>query len=282
MEVAGTVDAYRNRERANVLSVARYVESEGWRSVRTLPRMRRLLARPVIVGGCGRSGTSLVTALIGAHSHILQVDRETEAFCPDATPDRGAVDIDHRRPRLDRLLIDLNRTEIPASVNRLVEKTPRNVRNYGGILRHFGERVRIVNIVRDGRDVVLSRHPYSGREHHVSPARWVHDVALGAKYEGRPQVRTVRYEDLVAEPDATMRGLLEFIGEPWEPVLEQFLAAPPTTSERRSGGEETPRRPPDPSSVDRWRTMPDAAPVRELLELPGAVDLLTHYGYLPG
>jgi hypothetical protein len=267
-----------DRVRTNVMSVGRYVQHDGWSGLRTVPRAYRLLRRPIVIGGCGRSGTSLLRGLIGAHTRIVRCNQESHALCPDAYtfPD---LDIDGRRPRLDYLFAELDGTDIPSSAVRLVEKTPKNVRNYGGILRYFGDRVRIVNIVRDGRDVVLSHKSNDGREFHVTPTRWVGDLTAGLRYEGHPQILTVRYEDLGADPDRVMREIFEFVEEPWEPVVEQYLAHVPSDSERRSRGENKPRRPPDTSSVGRWRERPDAAPVRELLAMPEARALLDHFGY---
>lgn len=267
-----------DRVRTNVMSVGRYVARDGWNGLRTLPRARRLLARPVVIGGCGRSGTTLLRGLIGAHSRIVTIERETQALCPGAYLNPG-VDVDGRRPRLDWLLPELDRAQIAPSASRVVEKTPKNVQNYGGILRYFGDRVRIVNLVRDGRDVVLSRSPRDRREFHVAPTRWVDDVTAGLRHESHSQIRTVRYEELVGDPDGTMRAIFEFLGEGWEPVVEQYLAGPPTAVERRANGESTPRRLPDTASVERWRTMPDASPVQELLAIPQARALLDRYGY---
>ena len=76
---------------------------------------------------------------------------------------------------------------------------------FGKVLEEFRERVKIIHIVRDGRDVVLSRHPVDTARHWISPSRWVEDVSAGLSFEGHPQVLTIRYEDLVKEYDITIR-----------------------------------------------------------------------------
>src|SRR4051812_48136532 len=142
----GRAPAVVDRVRTDVASLARYVRRDGLLGLRTVPSSRRLLRRPIVVGGCGRSGTAMLRGLIGAHTRVQVVERETQALCPGAY-EHPESDVDGRRLRLDRLLVELNRMEIAPTAVRLVEKTPKNVRNYGGILRYFGDRVRIVNIV---------------------------------------------------------------------------------------------------------------------------------------
>lgn len=66
----------------------------------------------------------------------------------------------------------------------------------------------------------------------------------------------VRYEDLVASPDATLRTLLEFLGEKYEPqMLERGLAGSRQLGfgDHKSYGSREVHR----ASVDRWKTLPD-------------------------
>ena len=41
-------------------------------------------ASPLIIGGCGRSGTTLLLSVLSAHPKVLAIPHETEAFCPGA------------------------------------------------------------------------------------------------------------------------------------------------------------------------------------------------------
>jgi hypothetical protein len=134
--------------------------------------------------------------------------------------------------------------------------------------------------VRDGRDVVLSMHPRRQSRSHVPPERWISDVAAGTRFEGHPRVLTVRYEDLVTEPEAQLRRTFEFLDEPFEPVNDSYVEGRTTYMEVDALGKSTHRRPPDRSSVGRWRDREDDSAVQALQRSPIAQSLLAHHGYL--
>ena len=136
---------------------------------------------PIVIGGCGRSGTSLLLSILSAHPHIAGIPEETYAFCPDVwTPGaEGPGDLD-----MEVIGRHLAHLDPPASTTRWCEKTPKNVQVFGALLAHFGERVRLVHIVRDGRDVLTSRHPSS-----TGKARW---LSKDAKQKVKSLIASVR------------------------------------------------------------------------------------------
>jgi hypothetical protein len=75
---------------------------------------------------------------------------------------------------------------------------------------------KLIEIVRDGRDVALSIMPlpFGGNNVHVAASDWARGVRLGqeaaARYPG--DVFTVRYEDLTADPITWVPQLCEFVG----------------------------------------------------------------------
>ncbi|MFO1406499.1 MAG: sulfotransferase [Steroidobacteraceae bacterium] len=81
--------------------------------------------------------------------------------------------------------------------------------------------VRVVLIVRDPRDMVASLD-FSDRDNATGADRpvlysvrvWRKSVATALACEGHPLFRVLRYEDLVAMPDETMRELRGFLGLP--------------------------------------------------------------------
>lgn len=248
-------------------------------SLRKAFRILRISRRPIVIGGCGRSGTSLLVSILSCHPHIFAIAEETVALCPDGYGPDGLY---NRNPKMDvplepwriyRYLIDhLDRGEY----RRWCEKTPRNVLYFRRILEHFGRRVRLIHIVRDGRDVITSRHPTDPSGFWVSPDRWVRDVAAGREFEGHPQVLTLRYEDLLRDYEGTLRRLCDHIGEKFHPA---FLDYPESARVKQSlawfGG----ARKITTDSIGRWKRPEFADRIKTFMSEPGAVELLQHFGY---
>lgn len=242
---------------------------------------RRLLAlsrRPVIIGGCGRSGTTLLLSVLSCHPHIWGIERETMAFCPDGfhgttytkNPD---LEMPFQSWKVLELLIQAN---IPESCTRWCEKTPRNVVYFEQILRYFGAEARLIHIVRDGRDVTTSIHPLTTDHFWVPIHRWVMDVSAGRRFEDHPQVLTIRYEDFLGEYEATLRRICAFIDEEFHP---NFLQYPQTAKVLDSMAWNETARPISTRSIGRWRKPELAEHIREFHANPQAVELLRHYGY---
>lgn len=245
----------------------------GARALRSAWRSRRFDREPIVIGGCGRSGTTLLLSVLSAHPEIFAIPVETLAFCPTGyrpEPDLEAP-FQLRRIRRQQLL-----QEIPSRSRRWCEKTPRNVLYFRRILDHFGGKVRLIHLVRDGRDVVTSRHPTDPGRTWVSPRRWIDDVAAGRDLEEHPAVLTLRYEDLVHRFEDTATELCQFLGEPLAPeLLAWHEHATVRTNVAWSGGVKPLHR----DSVARWRRPEWSEVVDELVDDPLARELLDHYGY---
>jgi hypothetical protein len=242
-------------------------------------RILQLGRRPIVIGGCGRSGTTLLLSILSCHPKIFAIDIETVALCPDGY---GADGLYNKSPdlavpfRLEKIYHYLTEHEIPASCTRWCEKTPRNVFYFDRILRHFGARVRLIHIVRDGRDVITSIHPGHETKFWVPPERWIMDVAAGRLMENHPQILTIRYEDLVQQYEATLRRICEFIEEEF---YKAFLSYPHSARIKESGAWFNPAQVANDKSIGRWKDPKYKEVIAALLQEPMAIELLQHYGY---
>jgi hypothetical protein len=199
--------------------------------------------RHVFIGGTPRSGTTLVRRILDRHPSLccgpetsillpggMRIDQVAAAYkWPAAelralmadSPSQGAfVDAFAERYRRQR------------DRARWAEKTPLNVLCFDWALERFPQ-ARVVHVVRDGRDVVCSMRQHPDRrwvdgveikELRPQPVdaymrRWVRDTEAGIARRGDPRYLEVRYEELVADPEGVMRGLVEALGEPWLPEL---------------------------------------------------------------
>jgi hypothetical protein len=229
---------------------------------------------PILVGGCARSGTTLLLGLLAAHPRIFAFPREL-GFLTDWTRDpRSGIP---EPTRIHRFYRELILKRVPASAHRWCEKSPANVRHIDQILSYYGEGVRFIHIVRDPRDVCISEHPRPDKKgrYHVSPQRWVQDVKAGLSFEDHPSVLTLRYEDLLRHYDEKMDRICRFIGEERVPEMDDWSAH---TSVRDNPAWKEGASPLSQASIGKWH---DADPdrLREILEYPGLKELMERCGY---
>lgn len=266
------------------------------------------LQRHVVMGGSPRSGTTLLRRIVDRHP-AMSCGPEMGLFVPtrwqfdplaamsglpaadlremfEASPSQGAF-IDAFAGRY------LELREKP----RWAEKTPLNVRHFGWILQRFPE-ARLVHLIRDGRDVICSaaKHPdrywvdgrwvWRPRAHRLQDlARaWVADTGSGMRFRGDARYHEVRYEDLVTQPETTLRQLCDFLGEPFDARLletEDERPAMPTES-LATGGVPAPsdRGPVFTHSIGRWRQDLPPAELPAILRICG--DRLAELGYSDG
>lgn len=111
---------------------------------------------------------------------------------------------------------------------RYGDKSPGYVTRMNLLLRLFPE-ARFVHIVRDPRAVALSLvempEEWGTRTVPEGAARWRHRVGRGHREGmelGPERYHEVRYEDLVADPEAALRAVTEFLMLPWDDAVLQY------------------------------------------------------------
>ncbi len=149
------------------------------------------------------------------------------------------------------------------------EKTPGHIRQVPTLLDWFPD-AKVVHILRDPRATFVSQRKKRGAKGKVPSApqqRWaalLHELyqstvfivgwrrilGLDARYRAAYPARycTVRYEELVSNPDATVRGLCAFLGA-------KFSAAMLTNQVNINSSYASARQAPgfDKQAIDRWR-----------------------------
>jgi len=284
---------------------------------------------PFVVG-VGRSGTTLLRLMLDAHPE-LAIPPET-GFVPDviracrrarARPSavvallreqRSWGDFDLDEAALERRFAAAGRLDATAALRafyglyadgqgkpRWGDKTPAYVKRMPMIERALPE-ARFVHVIRDGRDVALSRRRRALREP-APPERvaekWRKRI-LGAREQARrvAHYTEVRYEDLVTDTEATLRRVAAAVELDWDPaMLHHHERAPERLAEisrdlpakgrkaERPGAERATAHalaaePPKAERIAAWRErMPE--PDRAAFERV-AGDLLAELGYETG
>jgi len=225
---------------------------------------------PIFIVGMPRSGSSLLEQILAAHPQIhgagelLQLKQLVVREFANQGPFPAAMA--NRTPdqlqALGRRYLEAI-TGLAPGAKRIVDKLPLNF-YFAGLIHLMLPNARIIHIRRDPLDTCLSCHTTLFRE----PVRYAHDQAeLGRFYRAYqalmahwrqvlPAARftEVDYRDLVADPEAEARRLLEFCGMPWDDACLR-----PEISDRpiRTASRLQARQPVYRSSVGRAERYPD-------------------------
>jgi len=260
---------------------------------------------PVVIGGCARSGTTLMRVMIDTHPNIycgpetgllylrtltqrkirklsrkLEVPEETlRAMMRDTPSYFSFVEtlFDHLRER--------------AGKPRWGDKSPQNVLHLDRILRHFPE-ARFIHMIRDGRDTACSLRTFpryrmvDGKRMELDTdnpldqciKRWVHDVEAGMRYRGDPRYIEVKYEDLIESDEEILMRVFEFLDEPWdERVTKYYQIDSPSRDEDKMPQNPGATKPIYRTAHGRWRNEFTEEDKRVFKALAG--DLLVKLGY---
>ena len=233
---------------------------------------------PIMIGGCGRSGTTLLLSIIGAHPNVFSFPTEVGTFLEWHDSLSIFSNAKSKKvPRLDRFYRALLKNSIPEDVTRWCEKTPGHIRYFGEILDYFNEDIKLIHIVRDGRDVMLSRHPSNPDEYWVSPERWINDVKAGLKYRDHPQVLTIKYENLIIDYKGTVEKICDFIDEECTEELYSYLDH---TNVKDNNAWHDGAKKLHSKSIEKWEKEENKERVEEVMENEEVVELLKELNYL--
>jgi hypothetical protein len=233
---------------------------------------------PIFIGGAGRSGTTLLRVILDSHSHIacgpeikvlptiagLWADFQTKYAAFLSHSRIGPAEIDQAfRGLVLSLLEPLRKHEGKA---RIAEKSPNNVFYFPHLHRIFPDAT-FLHMIRDGRDVVASLLtmnwvlPDGTRADYTRDARqaaryWARAVLAGRAFAqhtaGSARYREIRYEELIARPEPSLRALFAYLDETWEPAVLRYYERPHALASESSA--EQVARPMHGMSIGRWQT----------------------------
>ena len=200
-----------------------------------------MMSRPIFIGGLMKSGTTLLRSLLGQHPNLYSTF-ETHWFA-------DAISSHWDQPHSKRmaLLLELLELDEPtyrtlceqkrsaperefidivmeyccrrAGKHRWIEKTPDNIRHRQRIFSAWPDAV-LCHVTREYKDVYASwkiRRKDSLATFLNAAAHAYDDIEdlLGSE---SPRYMEVDYQDLVLNTEATLRRVLEHVGEPWDPA----------------------------------------------------------------
>ena len=141
------------------------------------------------------------------------------------------------------------------------EKTPGNL-FYVDVIRDMFPEAQFIHLVRDPRAGVhsMNRASFLANDAIINALnrhKYVKEgLAIQEGMVSTGQWMQVRYEDLVAKPEATVQALCQFLHEPFEPAMLHFHEDAEHYMKRRASGDfnSAATRPIDQSKIEAWRS----------------------------
>ena len=227
---------------------------------------------PIVIGGCARSGTTLLMSILSAHEKIYTFPKEIGAFNSWQETKHGLYPM-----RIDRLYRNILTHHIPEEATRFCTKAPSNIRHIPEIMDFFNQKVKFIHIVRDARDVLLSKHPDGKDEFWVKPERWIKDVSEGLAYQNHPKVHTLKYEDLILDYENTMTRLLDFLELDFTDQIKNWHD---NTAVRQSNAIfENEIKDLHQQSIGKWKKEENREKVNKIMDYKAIPELLTQLNY---
>ena len=165
---------------------------------------------PIIIGGCGRSGTTLLLSILASHRNIHVIKDETYCFTSNFLRIRSFKNYIKFKKKGKKCWI---------------EKTPKNITYFDKIYKLFDKKIKLIHIVRNPLDVIHSQHPNSTKKFYVPLSRWKKDVGLAKKFENI--CLTVKFETLLDNFNFEIKKILNFLNLPFDERLLKYYKFTP-------------------------------------------------------
>jgi len=206
----------------------------------TLPNPSPRVSAPIFLVGCERSGTTLTMVILNHHPRIAffnllyAVEMLGEG---DRWPDRAAYlsYLATNRMFQDAGLTIDESLDYPALVDSFLDQKRRQAGKplIGAKIPDHFDRVlsiwpdaRFIHLLRDGRDVAMSLIDMGWAGNMVTAGeRWLDAEEKWDRLESTiaPERWTeLRFEQLVTDPEPTLRKLCEFIGVPYDSAMLEY------------------------------------------------------------
>jgi hypothetical protein len=271
---------------------------------------------PIFVVGVPRSGTTLLAAMLGAHSRMscgpethffskglyrLFASRRLLRSWPRRAAEKLLSTVTNALPLVREY--GLGREEVESFLadrapsaravlealtelfmrkirrQRWVEKTPRHLAHLPEIRRLYPS-APVIRIVRDPRDVALSilRAPWHFHSFVEALVFWQYlDAGSARSIDADPCTLTVRYEDLVLSPEEELVKICQFVGEAYEPGMLDTSQSARQVNRTQEPWKDKVGQPLDARRVSVWESELTAGEVRQAEALVG--HRLRAFGY---
>lgn len=262
---------------ANAKLMSQIAEAWPMERVASLPPAETVHETPVFIVGMPRSGTSLTEQILAAHPDVFGAGERREFGLTvrnliGANLEEGMQSLTKEKFETEAARYAEALQALAPQAKRITDKALTNFMHLGLISKTFPG-APVIHCVRDPMDTCLSCYFQNFR----GTIPYAYDLEqLGAYYRQYERLMAhwktvldlnmleVRYEDMVADQEATSRWIVEFLGLPWDDACLRFHESGRVTV---TSSNEQVRRPIFSSSVGRAKNYEaHLGPLREALE----------------
>jgi hypothetical protein len=232
---------------------------------------------PVFIGGCDRSGTTFLASMIGnSDSAIVTPESQFKVDFLNCKSNKFYSSVMWRlkvwsipSERLNEifkdsadgkalmlaLILEYARIFKNNKPRFWIDHTPTNFQNFKMLSQQYPN-AKFIHIIRDGRAVASSVMPLAWGPSNANDAAmwWLTKISFGlaAQLSAPEKVITVKYEDILENPETELERVCNFIGIPYNNNMllgRGFTVPKYTKNQHYSVGQL-----PDKSKVDIWKS----------------------------
>lgn len=169
----------------------------------------------IFVCGCGHTGTTIITRVLGEHSSIYTPPYESNALLAYNSLERSWEILGH-----------LEASAIASGCSVVLEKTVRHIWHVDYIRRVVPD-CKFVLVTRDGRDVIGSLYNRY-RDLAAAITRYRDDSMLTIRQLSCADTVLIKYGEFISDPKKEITRLLAFMGYDWEDSMLGYHTKEPT------------------------------------------------------
>jgi len=235
---------------------------------------------PIFIIGSARSGTTLIGRMLSSHSNIYIKNESTKilnAFKANHSRDQITAILASEVKGYENLTIDGILNEM--GKKRWGFKDPASQYYLKDIVEKFPE-AKLIFIIRDARAVALSqtKAKFGTANVYYAAEKWKKEVDWQRKFATKNQEKSflVRYEDLILSPEEELSRICAFLGENYEPGMQQYYENEKYIDKKNVFNANTFKKL-DPAIIDKWKRELSKKQINVIESIAGRI--LTENGY---
>lgn len=202
-----------------------------------------------LVTGCSRSGTTLLETILSTHPGIKSPLGEFD-FSSINFEKEINKNLERLKERKKANQIEKAFREFSGNKKLLVKRPNANL--YIDLLKKSFSGIKIIDIVRDGRDVAASakKSPHLTWPVGFSARQWKKIVNKSEGYKNKPNFIQVKYEDLINNPLETVNSIFRFLNLNEIRNIEKFYEKEEIKNNKKADNS---NRPLNMASIGKWK-----------------------------